>query len=440
MTDHTCGCDSPGHVNDALSRRRFLSLSLGGALGLTVGGSLFPARAFAQDATVTKVPGFGQAKRCVILWLNGAPSQLETFDPKPGTAQGGPTKAIKTAAKGVMLAHTLPLLAEQMQDVSLIRGMNTKEGNHARGRYFLHTGYVPSGTVKHPDIGALICQQKADADFDLPSYINLGGPAPGAGILGASYAPFTIADPRKRPDNLAYAKGVSPDRFGRRRKLLAELGKGFRKKRPGAETQSHETIVAKADRMMHSSRIEAFDLSGESQSLRSEYGGGKFGQGCLLARRLLQQGVRVVEVGLGGWDTHKDNFGRTTKLCGELDAGFATLIKDLKQREMLDDTLVVCMGEFGRTPRINADEGRDHYAKAWSMAIAGGGVQGGRVIGATSADGMRVVERPTTAPDLMATICHSMGLDGALTNYTKGGRPMTVVDAGAKALNTLFHV
>jgi hypothetical protein len=427
----TC-CDSP---TAALSRRGFLGLSLGGTLGLYMGGL---GRVFAQDTTAARLAGFGAAKNCIILWMGGGASQIETFDPKPGHKNGGPTRAIDTRAKGVQIAHTLPRLAEQMQHVSLVRGMATKEGNHQRGRYFMHTGYVPSGTIQHPDFGSLICQQKADEDFDLPSYINLGGPAPGSGILGAAYAPFTIADARKQPANIHYAKDVDAGRFDRRRKLLGDLGAGFRTRRPGSETESHEAVVHKADKMMHSPRLEVFNLEGESKALRGEYGPSKFGQGCLLARRLVETGVKVVEVQLGGWDTHRDNFTKTTELCGQLDRGFATLVKDLAERDILSSTLVVCMGEFGRTPKINANEGRDHFARAWSLAMAGGGVKGGRVVGATSGDGMRVVERPTNAPDLVASIVHSMGLDPEYTNYSKEGRPLTVIDEGGAPVKKLF--
>jgi hypothetical protein len=430
----------PCDCTPALSRRGFLQLSLGGYLGLTLGGSLGGlSRAWADEsATVAGLHGFGQAQHVILLWLNGGPSQLETFDPKPGTPQGGPTQAIKTTVSGIQLAEGLPRLAEQMEHVSLIRSMSTKEGNHQRARYYLHTGYVPSGTVKHPDMGALICQQKAEAEFELPSYITISGNTPGAGLLGVSLAPFTVADPTKPVANLDYAKGVGETRFSRRRKLLAALGRGFAKSRPGPETRGHDEVYAKADRMMHSPRRRAFDVSQEPEALRQAYGESKFGQGCLMARRLVEEGVKVVEVQLNGWDTHQDNFNRTKPLLERLDAGFSTLIQDLRDRELLQKTLVVCMGEFGRTPRINPNEGRDHFARAWSMALAGGGVRGGRVVGATSADGMQVAERPIGVPDLMATIAHASGLDAEHVNYTSLGRPLYLVDEGGAPIKELL--
>lgn len=422
-----------------LSRRGFLGLSLGGYLGLSMGGSLLGglglSRAAAQDAG--KIAGFGQAKRCVILWLNGGPSQRETWDPKPGTPFGGPTKAIATKAKGVEISENFPRLAEHMDKVALVRSMATREGNHQRARYFLHTGYVPSGTVKHPDVGSLLCQQLADTAIDMPPYLVLNGATPGAGILGVSYAPFVIQDPTKPVDNLAYADGISEERFSRRRELLSALDASFRESRPGPETAGHAAIVAKADRLMHSPKIAAFQLEQEPQAVRAAYGPGKFGSGVLMARRLLEQGVKVVEVQLNGWDTHRDNFTKVRELGGEVDLAFSALITDLEQRDLLSSTLIVCMGEFGRTPRVNPNDGRDHWARSWSMALAGGPIRGGTVVGSTSPDGTQV-ERPVQTEDLMATICHAMGVDREYTNYTKEGRPIATVDAKGKLIREVF--
>jgi uncharacterized protein (DUF1501 family) len=437
-TPNSCDCrDEPS----ALSRRGFLRLGLGGGLGLALGGGVLGGltglrRAHADEGRA--LPGFGQATSVIVLWLNGGPSQIETFDPKPGVAQGGPTRAIDTSAPGIQLAHTLPRLAERMHQVALVRSMSTREGNHARARHFLHTGYVPSGTIQHPDLGSLICQQKADAEFDLPSYVAIGGATPGPGMLGVTYSPFNVGNPTQPIENLGYAQGVDAERFARRRELLAELSEEFNESRPGPETEGHTAIYAKADTMMHSPRLRAFDLEQESQALRASYGEGRFGQGCLMARRLIEEGVKVVEVQLGGWDTHQDNFNRTTELGAQLDAGFSSLLADLEEREMLSRTLVVCMGEFGRTPRINENEGRDHFARAWSMAMAGGPVRGGRVVGATSADGMEVAERPVDVPDLMASFAHASGLDREYTNYSSLGRPLTMVDSGGQVIEELF--
>jgi hypothetical protein len=428
-----------------VDRRGFLRLSMSGALGLSLGGLGLPSLGFPGLGTAfagegKTIPGFGKAEHLVILWLNGGPSQIETFDPKPGHKNGGPTKAIKTRAKGILLPHTMTRLADQMDKVCLVRSMSTGEGNHQRARYFLHTGYVPSGTVRHPDIGSIICQQKASEEAELPSYICVNGAAgPGAGALGVALAPFTIADPLKPVANLGYGRGVDKPRFARRRQLLEDLDAGFTKKRAGSpEAEAHRKIVSKADRMMHSSKISAFDLAKETEATRKSYGMGKFGQGCLMARRLIEQGVSVIEVQLNGWDTHKDNFNRTTQLTTQLDQGFAALLADLAQRKLLHKTLVVCMGEFGRTPRINPEQGRDHFARAWSLAMAGGPVRGGKVIGATSPDGNRVVDRPLGSQDIMASITHALGVDSGHVNYTKNGRPIQAVDEKGKVVQELF--
>ncbi|MCW8141736.1 MAG: DUF1501 domain-containing protein [Planctomycetota bacterium] len=431
MDHHDCSC------GPTLTRRGFVGLTLGGALGWLAGGG--SARAFADEAARAAAPaGFGQAKRCIVLWLNGGPSHLDTFDPKPGHANAGPVKAIDTRAPGVQLSEYLPQLAERMDRVSLVRSMASREGNHERARYFLHTGYVPSGTVAHPDLGALVCQRTADADFDMPSYIAINGATPGPGILGVAQAPFFVPDPLKPIENLAHAQGIDAGRFDRRERLRRALGRAFEETRGGPETRGHEAVYGKAQTLMRSPRLAAFDLSQEPAALREAYGRGKFGQGVLMARRLIEAGVKVVEVQLSGWDTHQDNFTRVKNLCGQLDPAFATLIKDLADRDLLDSTLVVCMGEFGRTPRINANEGRDHFARAWSLALAGGGVRGGRVVGQTTPDGAQVAERPVTVPELMSTILHTVGVGPDELNYSREGRPIYVVDGGAKPLGQLF--
>ncbi|MCO5165333.1 MAG: DUF1501 domain-containing protein [Planctomycetes bacterium] len=431
MNHHDCSC------GPALTRRGFVGLTLGGALGWLAGGGV--GRAFAdQGAKAAAPPGFGQAQRCIVLWLNGGPSHLDTFDPKPGHANAGPVKAIDTRAPGVQLSEYLPQVAERMDKVSLIRTMASREGSHERARYFLHTGYIPSGTVGHPDLGALVCQRKADADLDIPSYITINGATPGPGILGVSHAPFLVPDPLKPIENLGHAQGVDAARFDRRERLRQALGRGFEETRGGPETRGHEAVYGKAQTLMRSPRLAAFDLSQEPAALRDAYGRGKFGQGVLMARRLVEAGVKVVEVQLSGWDTHQDNFTRVKSLCGQLDPAFATLVKDLEDRDLLDSTLVVCMGEFGRTPRINQNEGRDHFARAWSLALAGGGVQGGRVVGQTTPDGAQVAERPVTVPELMSTILHTVGVGPDELNYSREGRPIYVVDGGARPLAELL--
>jgi len=419
---------------DPCCRRSFLRWSLAGYLGLC----LSPRLARADRSRSGRLPGRGQAEHVIVLYMAGGMSQTDTFDPKPGSASAGPLSAIRTSAEGVQFSELLPRLAEQARHMAVVRGMATKEGAHERARYLLHTGYAPSGTVAHPDIGALTSRHLPNDDLDLPAYVAINGSGIGQGFLDVEHAPFVVNDPTRPVENLTYPEGVSPERFERRRKLLEAIERRFRKEHEGAETEGHTKVYTKADRMMHSPQTAAFDLSDEAGALRDAYGRDRFGQGCLMARRLVETGVRVVEVQLGGWDTHQDNFTRNEQLAGTLDAGFATLIGDLRERDLLEKTLVLCMTEFGRTPHINDDDGRDHWANGWSLALAGGGVQGGRAVGATNADGSRVAERPVLAQEVLASVVHALGVDREHVDYTAQGRPIQVVDAGHEPIRELF--
>ena len=430
-------CEDCWHEDHDLTRRRFLSASLGASLGLALSGRALLAQEGATQAGA--VPGAGKAKRCVVLWMAGGMTQTDTFDPKPGHANAGPLKAIKTAAKGLELSEYLPRLAEQARSVSLIRSMATREGAHERARYLVHTGYAPSGTVDHPDVGSQLAVSLEDSKLDLPAYVSINGGAIGPGFLGVDYAPYVIGDPTRPVADLAYPAGVDAERFDRRRRLLEAIEKTFKRDHPGDETRGHTSVYAKADRMMHSPQLEAFDLSSEAAALRDAYGRNRFGQGCLMARRLLQRGVKTVQVQLGGWDTHQDNFTRVAALSAQLDAGFATLIADLRDKGLLDSTLILCLTEFGRTPRINQNDGRDHWANGWSVALAGGGVRGGRVVGATGEGGLKVAARPVTAADLRATIFHTLGVDLQGERWTAAGRPIRAVPEGGGVVRELFE-
>ena len=374
---------------------------------------------------------------CILLWMNGGPSQLETFDPKPGTDHGGETKAIDTAVPGIKIAEGWSRLAGVMDDVAIIRSMTNKEGNHQRATYQLHTGYSPSGTVKHPGFGSVVAAELGDPKFDLPHIVSVGGgPTIGAGILGAGYEPFQVNDPLKPPANVLSA--VPTDRFTRRMGLLSRLeGAGFAARGGGDRVREHATLYKQTSGMILSPRMKSFDLEAEDSSLRDAYGRTPFGQGCLLARRLVEAGVTFVEVRMGGWDTHIKNHDAVGKLAGAVDPGFATLVADLKKRGMLDRTLVVWMGEFGRTPKINPNAGRDHFPRVFNVALAGGGVKGGQVLGASSADGSEVKDRPVAVNDLLRSLCHSLQIDPAKENMSPQGRPIKLVDGG-KVVTELF--
>lgn len=422
MNDPAC-CD----------RRELLRLGLGGWLGL-----LLALRAQAQEERPEPPPAVTPAEACIVLWMSGGMSQTDTFDPKPGTASAGPLRTIRTAQRDVQLSELLPLTAEHMRHVSLIRSMATREGAHDRATYLLHTGWAPSGTVRHPDLGALVAQALARPDVELPPYVCIGGQGTGPGLLGVPFAPFTVRDATRPVQDLAYPAGVDAARFARRRRLLEAVERQFRRDHPGDETEGHTAVYVKADRLMHSRGVTAFDLSQEPARVRGAYGAGAFGQGCLMARRLVETGVKAVEVHLGGWDTHQDNFTQNRRQCGQLDQGLAALLGDLRERDLLRRTLVLVATEFGRTPRINQNDGRDHHASGWSVALAGGPVRGGRVVGATSPDGQVVAARPVGAADLMATVAHALGLDRARVNTTPEGRPIQVVDPTGRVVHELF--
>lgn len=303
-----------------------------------------------------------KAKSVILLWMAGGPSQIDTFDPKPDAATGGVFKAISTDVPGIQICEHLPLLAKQMKDLAIIRSMHSKEANHDRARYFTHTGHLPSGTADHPSFGALVANELSRKANSFPAYVSINGPAIGSGSLGVRFAPLVITDPDVPLDNL-----TTPT---------------------------------------------------ESADARKRYGNTRIGAGCLMARRLVENGVRFVEVEMGGWDTHEDNFNTTRNLLQQLDPAFSSLIADLRSRGMLNSTLVVWMGEFGRSPQINSKGGRDHWPHSWSAVVAGGGIKGGQVIGSTDNQGCEITDSPVSVPDLQATLCKRLGIDDS--NHNQG--------------------
>jgi hypothetical protein len=319
-----------------------------------------------------------------------------------------------------------------MKDVTLIRSVTSKEGEHLRATYQMHTGYVPSGSVKHPSIGSIVANEIGKKDFDLPNFVSIGGrfAAAGSGFLGMQVAPFNVNDPTKMPSNVELPSTVDAKRFSKRVGLLNDLEADFAEAGGGPRVKAHQALYGNASNMVLSPRLQAFDLSKESAKDKDRYGKSAFGQGCLLARRLIETGVTFVEVELNGWDTHDDNFNRVKSLSETSDPGFASLVADLKDRGMLGRTLVIWMGEFGRTPRINPRSGRDHYPRAFSVALTGGGIKGGQVIGSTSADGTEVKQRPVAVNDLFCSFYHALRINPTKENMSPLGRPMKLVDGG----------
>lgn len=371
-----------------------------------------------------------QGKACILLWMTGGPSQFETFSPKPGHPNGGETKAISTAVSGIQIAEHFPKLAAQMNDFAIIRSMTSKEGSHPRATFFMHTGYIPSASVKYPSIGALVASQIGDPASDLPSFVRIGGRTKAGGdggFLGVKFDPFDLNDANHKPNNTQLTTDV--DRYRRRLALLGNLEQDFAASAT-QEVRDHQQQYDRASRMVLSPGMKAFDLSQEADSMRDAYGKSQFGASCLLARRLIEAGVTFIEIDVNGWDTHNDNFDRTALLADQIDKPFAQLLADLKQRGMLDSTVIMWMGEFGRTPQINANAGRDHYPKAFNAVVAGGGIRGGQVIGETDAGGVEIVSNPVGIHDLYQTVCKTLKINAAKENMSPIGRPIKIVDGG----------
>ncbi|HTU23139.1 MAG TPA: DUF1501 domain-containing protein [Gemmataceae bacterium] len=424
------------------SRRDFVRMSLASAFG---------AAACPWLPRLAAAAGKKPAKACIVLWMAGGPSQTDTWDLKPGHKNGGPYKEIATPVAGLRISEHLPKLAAAARDLGIIRGMTTKEGEHARATQLLHTGQLPSTAVAYPALGSLLAKEIGDPESDLPSYVTVSPPGGvgrlGAGFLGPLYAPMSVSgisdNPTARANlSIDYLKPDTPVASAdqdERRKLLADLQKDFAKRHGGAATAAHAASYRKAQRMVDTEARGAFRLDEEPAKVRDAYGRNRFGQGCLLARRLLERGVSFVEVTLEGWDTHQNNFEMVKTLSQTLDPAFATLLADLKDRGRLSNTLVVWMGEFGRTPLINRTAGRDHFPLAWSTVLAGAGIKGGQAVGKTGKDGAAVVERPVGVADYLATIFTACGVDPTKENLTWQGRPISLVPKGGKAIEELIR-
>ena len=392
-----------------------------------------------QDHLMASAPALRKSgKACILLWMGGGPSQFETFDPKPGHANGGETKTIPTTIAGVQISENLPKIAQSIDDLCLIRSMTGKDGQHPRATFLMHTGYAPSPAVKYPTLGSIVAKELGDPTSDLPSFVRIIANGRGgggnisalgtAGILGVDYDPLLMQGAGRPPENATLA--TDDKRFARRLNLLDRIQGDYANHGGQQEVANHQKIYAQASRLVLSPKMTGFDLSKEPQKVKDAYGSGEFGQACLLARRLVETGVTFVEISHGPWDTHQDNFNKVRERCGEIDQPFAALLADLKSRGLLDSTLVIWTGEFGRTPRINPNSGRDHFPRAFTSILAGGGVKGGQVIGCTDEGGDAVKDRPVTVNDFLRTACHSLGIDADKQNMSSIGRPIKIVDGG----------
>ncbi|MEX2560323.1 MAG: DUF1501 domain-containing protein [Pirellulales bacterium] len=403
-----------------LSRRGLLQLA-GGFAGVSW---LTPLAELLAEQVEGRHAG-RRAQSLILLWLAGGPSQLETFDPHPRSKISGGTNSIETAVKGIQLAEGLERLADQMAHASIVRSLTSKEGDHERGTYMVKTGYRPDPTVVHPSIGAICCHQLPRGKTEIPRHVSiLPSQWPGiGGLLGKQYDAFKTYDPAQPVPDVATL--VPEDRFARRLADLNRVEEAFARGRSKlAEGTRHRPTIDSARAMMSSEQLAAFDVSQEPSAVRRSYGDTPFGRGCLAARRLIEVGVRCVEVTLAGWDSHVNNHEIHRGLVRTLDPAISGLLADLAGRGLLDKTIVVCGGEFGRTPQINLAAGRDHWPHGFSMLVAGGGLRAGQVIGATDPEGGREVHDPYEVADLHATVLTALGIDPTHEELAPVGRPI----------------
>lgn len=428
-----------------LSRRQFLQSAAFSAAGVSFSGWMPRlARSAANDPA--------RRRHCVLLWMPGGPSQMDTFDLKPGHANGGPFQEIATSVPGMKISEHLPKLAALAENLAIVRSLSTAEGDHNRGTYLMHTGHKPGGPISFPTMGSTISKALGADEAELPNFISiapqagLSSAAYGPGFLGPRHGPLTVGAsgplqlqpaPGRAPvlgvDDL-HNPSVSRQQEDARLDLWRTLQSDFLATHASASPKAQNTVYERAVRMMRSEAAQGFDLADESDKVKDAYGRGQFGQGCLMARRLIERGVPFIEIalrgsgGVLGWDTHQQNFDRVKTLSAELDAGWATLMTELQERGLLESTTIIWLGEFGRTPTINPNGGRDHFPRAWTTVLAGGGIRGGQAYGRTSADGSTVEENQVDVPDVLATLCRALGVDPATQNISDLGRPIKIAD------------
>lgn len=412
-------------MREPITRRGFVSSAVAGA---ALSGWL--GRLAAQAAEQP------QAKSCILLWMSGGPSHLDTFDLKPEARDNvrGEFRPIDTSVPGIQISEHLPKLARLMEHAAVLRSMSTLESDHQLASYHVHTGYQKrAGGVAFPSLGAIASHELGRRDFPLPNFVCIGsGPrqATRSGFLGPDHQPLDVLNPERGTQFLDPLS--SQAEFERQYDLLRRFNSSFQETYRAESARAHSSALERAVRLMTTEQKRAFDLSQESEAVRDRYGRGSFGQGCLMARRLIEAGVTFVEVMMGdgvGWDTHQNNFPRTRALSLEADAGMAALLDDLRERGRLDSTLVIWMGEFGRSPQTTSGGGRNHWARAWSSVLAGGGIRGGQVVGRTDREAAEVVERPISVIDFLATVCEVLGIDYTRENHAPGvKRPIPIVD------------
>jgi hypothetical protein len=417
------------YTPSGMSRRHFMS-HLAGASALTIPALTLGNSLMAHADTLKR-----NKKSAILLWMSGGPSTMDIWDLKPGATTGGPFRPISTAGD-VQICEHMPLTAKVMDKLSIVRSMSTREADHMRGRYYMHTGYVPNPNIEHPSYGAVLSHELYDQrpDLQIPPFISVGGGSVGPGFLGMAWAPFTV----NSNGQIRNLDMKVDSRLENRMRTLAMIEKGFVSQNRGAAAEDHSKVLQKTLNLLTSPQMEAFKVNKEPKEMLDLYGNDGFARGCLMARRLVEAGVPFIEVDFGGWDNHANIFPtfQNDKLP-KLDKAISSLVTDLDQRGMLQDTAIIWMGEFSRTPNINGGAGRDHYARAWSVVVGGGGLKGGIAVGKTSEDGRNVETEPYTSQDVMATICKTLGISLETTFTSRSGRPMKIANSG-KVIKELF--
>jgi hypothetical protein len=414
-----------------MNRRHFLS-HLAATSALSIPATNFTNTILANSSDLKK-----RHKSAILLWMSGGPSTIDIWDLKSGGITGGPFRPIDTNADSVQICEHLPLLAKNMDKLSIVRNMSTREADHGRGRYYMHTGYVPSPTVDYPSYGSVISHELIDQiqELEIPPFVSVGGGSVGPGFLGMSYAPFVVdSNGNIRDLNM----GIDQNRLNQRLTMLKSIEDQFISQKRGDFASDHMKVLSKTVKLMTSPQMEAFKVAKEPIEVRERYGNTGFGRGCLMARRLVEAGVPFIEVDLGGWDNHANIFPTLeNQKLPEMDKAMSALIEDLDSRGLLQDTAIIWMGEFGRTPNINGNAGRDHWARSWSVVVGGAGFKTGLVVGQTSEDGKQVIGESYTSQDLMASVLRSLGISLETTFTSKNGRPMKIANSG-KVIKELF--
>lgn len=410
----------PGSMN----RRHFMShLASGAAI-------VAPTMGFLNHVQANAATARSNNKACILIWLGGGAPTIDMWDLKPGSKNGGEFSPISTAGD-LQISEHLPRIAKNMDKLSVVRSMSTREADHNRGRYFMHTSYVPNPTVVHPTFGSVASYELGSKrpDLQIPAFVSVGGGSGSAGFLGMSHAPFVV-DANGNIRNAGDGK-VNRNRLEQRLSMLEVIEDGFIKSNRGELPKAHKDVYIQAKNLMVSDQMKAFKVMEEDPKVQEAYGANNLGRGLLMARRLVETGVPFVEVNFGGWDLHQNVFDTlSTQRLPVLDQAIATLTEDLKQRGMIDDVCIVCMGEFGRTPRINQNVGRDHWAASWSLLVGGGGLNGGVAVGETDKDGIGIVSESYLPGDVWATVAHAMGIPLNTVHTSKRGRPMKIANGG----------